>query len=209
MNRFTINDSLILFGAAFPDPILPTIICSISSKRRANLFHQAATLPFCVQKNMKPFLAFLFLVFLAQWPLRGEDSPHAPIIVQINRDSLLQPTINGKSMNLIEAKRFLEDLANRFGTKDPVIIQLDENQGMDVAVILLEIAHKSHDQVFLAVRSLGSIYHIAIPKDGIKSVRPANVNPKPMYIPKENDMPNRRGEEQLQKLLDIQQNKIK
>lgn len=154
---------------------------------------------------MKAFFAFLFLIYLAQWPLQGEDSSVTPIVVQIDRESLLRPTINGKSMSILEVKRFLQDSADRFGTKDPVIIQLDQDQGIEIAVTLLIIAHQSHDDVFLGLRS----FYIAIPKDGIKPVvRPTNVNVNPVYIPRTDYSPNLRGEEQIRRLLNIQQNKI-
>ena len=159
-----------------------------------------------VREKMRAFhCILLFCVSLNC--LRADEARSAPIIVKLDRESLLRPEINGKQMTLPEVKGFFSEASEKLGRKDPIIIQLDKNQGMDIAILLAKIAFQSHDAVFFEVSGSepeGIKYILEIPKDGIKTIIDKQKGERgPLNIP--NGNPNYQRDRQIKHLQNLQQ----
>jgi len=155
---------------------------------------------------MKPL--FAIALFLISWLVfaRAEEPARDPIVVVMKRDSPFRPEVNGKKYSLGDFKRFLADTAKRFGSKDPVIIRLDEDKDIYLAVVLVKIAHQTHDSVAMEIsspKSGGAKYIIQIPKDGIKTVLDGRtVGSSHTIIPDPN--PNSQRDRQIRRLNNLQ-----
>jgi len=150
-------------------------------------------------------IILLFCVGLAS--LCAAEAPSTPIIVKLDKESLMRPTIGDKQMTLPEIKRFLSDTSDRFGRKDPIVIQLDKSEGIDIAILLAKIAHQTHDAVFFEVSGSDSDrikYIVEIPKDGIKTIIDEQKGENPTFDIFDRN-PNRQRDQQIRRLQNLQQ----
>jgi hypothetical protein len=156
---------------------------------------------------MKTFHCSVLLFCLGIACLRAEEAPSTPIIVKLDKESPLRPTIGDKQMTLPEIKRFFADVSDRFGRKDPIIIQLDKNEGIHIAILLAKIAHQTHDAVFIEVsgsESEGIKYIVEIPKNGIKTINDEQKGgARSISIP--DIHPNSQRDQQIRRLQNLQQ----
>ena len=155
---------------------------------------------------MKTLFAIVIVIISGLAFLRAEESAQSPIVVVMKHESPYRPEINGDAYSFADFKRFLADTAKRFGSKDPVIIRLDEDKDIHVALILVKMAHQTHDSVSLEIsppKSGRTKYIIEIPKNGIKTVVDGrDVRSGPTIIPNPN--PNIQRDTQIRSLDNLQ-----
>jgi len=155
---------------------------------------------------MNPLFAIAIALIGGTIFLLAEDLAQDPIVVVMKHESPFRPEVNGKSYSLGEFKRFLSDTVERFGSKDPVIIRLDEDKDIHLAIVLVKMALQTHDSVAMEIsppKSGGAKYIIQIPKDGIKTVIDGRtVGSGHTIIPDPN--PNSQRDKQIQRLNNVQ-----
>jgi len=155
---------------------------------------------------MKPLFAIVIVIISGHAFLRAEEPSQSPVVVMMKNESPYRPEVNGKAYSFADLKKFLMDAAERFGSKDPVIIRLDEDGDIHLALILVKMAHQTHDSVALEIRppkSGGVIYIVEIPKNGIKTVIGENdARSGPSAIPDPNQ--NSQRDMQIKRLNNLQ-----
>lgn len=73
-----------------------------------------------------------------------------PIMVEIQDSATLR--IGDRSMSMADAEIWLRNTSDKFGRKDPVIINLESPKNIANALAVFSLANKTHDNVYLALR---------------------------------------------------------
>jgi hypothetical protein len=103
---------------------------------------------------MKPFfLPSVFVILTSAWALADPEKPVPliPIIISVDPGDINRVLLNQRSVDLSEAKTWLEGASARFGRKDPIIIQIGKIEDFLLMSKVARDALDFYDDIFFRI----------------------------------------------------------